>query len=96
MVISERLRVLDPTEEAVIDDSGLAPRLDTMDGKVIGLYSNKKLNADELLDHVEAVLRERYEPAGFVRGVYNAGRIMGRDEWRDVERCDAIVLTHGD
>ena len=96
MVLGERIKVLDPTEQSVAESCGLAPRLNTLDGKVIGLYSNKKLNADALLDHVEAVLCEQYRPEGFVRGVYNAGRVMGLQEWKDIERCDAVILTHGD
>jgi hypothetical protein len=96
MVTTDRLLVLDPTEEAEISPSGLAPRLDSLRGKTIGLYSNGKLNATELMDVVEGVLHERFDLGGIVRGSYNAGRLMGRGEWQDIGRCDAIMLTHGD
>lgn len=88
--------VLDPTSDAVVEPGERAARLDSLDGKRIGLYQNGKLNAPELMDQVELLLRRRYRVAGVVRGSYDAGRVMRADEWRDVESCDAILLTHGD
>ena len=90
------LQLLDPTSEPVIEPGDLAPRLDTLDGKTIGLYANMKLNAVELLDELETLLSGRFRIAHFVRGSYNAGRLMRPDEWEGVDACDAIVLTHGD
>jgi hypothetical protein len=55
-----------------------------------------KLNAVELLDQVERVLRSRYAIAGVVRGSYNPARVMRANEWPGVDECDAVVLTHGD
>jgi hypothetical protein len=88
--------VLDPVVEPTIPKACLAPRLDTLEGKRIGLWSNKKINAVELLDEVEAILCDRYRIAGTRRGTYNAARVMRPDEWGDPEGCDAIILTHGD
>ena len=96
MSIASRIRGLDPVTEADVESSPGAPRLDSLDGKVIGLYSNRKLNADRLLDMVSGLLDERFDVKEFVRGTYNGGRVMRRDEWKDIERCDAIILTHGD
>ena len=96
MVVAERLRVLDPVGDLKLFDIDPAPRLERLDGAVIGLYSNGKLNADELLDLVQAELADRHEIKEFVRGRYNAGRVYKRDQWQDIERCDAIILTHGD
>ena len=39
------LEVLDPTQEAIPQHAVLAPRPDTLDGKVLGLLSNSKRNA---------------------------------------------------
>ena len=96
MVISERVRVLDPVEEATIETPTLAPRLTSLHGKTIGLYSNNKLNATELMDFVEGVLHERFDVKQILRGNYSSGHLMRREEWQDIERCDAIILTHGD
>ena len=55
-----------------------------------------KLNAVELMDHVEAVLRSRHDIAGVVRGSYHPARVMGSHEWPGIDDCDAALLTHGD
>ena len=96
MVIASKLRVLNPISEALVESGAGAPRLDSLDGKVVGLYSNNKLNATKLLDMVGGILDERFKLKGIVRGTYNGSRVMRRDEWKDIEACDAIVLTHGD
>jgi hypothetical protein len=88
--------LLDPTVEPFVPEARLAPRLDTLEGKRIGLWSNMKINAAELLDAVEAVLREEHGIAGTQRGTYNAGRVMRPEEWGDIDGCDAVILTHGD
>lgn len=96
MVVANKIRVLDPVGDLKIFDIEPAGRLETLDGAVIGLYSNGKLNADELLDLVQDEIANRHEVKEFVRGRYNAGRVYKRDQWQDIERCDAIILTHGD
>ena len=74
MVIASKMKVLDPIGDMAVFDIEPAPRLETLDGKVIGLYNNGKLNAAKLLDMVEAVLAERHDVKEFVRGKYNAGK----------------------
>ena len=91
-----KLRVLDPVEESSADVVAMAPRLETLDGKVVGLYANMKLRSVELLDLVQEELEQRVRLAGVVRGQYNVGRVMRPEEWIDTEKCDAIILTHGD
>ena len=60
MTEPKAFEVLDPTSEAVIEPGRRAARLDSLDGKCIALYQNGKLNAKELMDHVEELLRARY------------------------------------
>ncbi len=74
----------------------LAPRLTTLDGATVGLWSNQKLNANELLAFVETELRSRHAIAGTVRGTYHPARLMKASEWGRVDECDAVILTHGD
>ena len=96
MTSPQPLRVLSPLVESRTEAARPAPRLAGLDGKTVGLYSNGKLNADRLLDLVEQELRGRHRLAGVVRGRYQGMRLMKPEEWRDVARCDAILLTHGD
>lgn len=95
--MTEKLRVLDPVGELAYVPLTPAPRLDTLDGKVIGLYGNQKLNAEKLLDMVQGLLGSRHRIREFVRGKYSAGKVHQREEWGAyLDRCDAVILTHGD
>jgi hypothetical protein len=90
------MRLVDPVVAPRAAPARLAPRLATLSGARIGLWSNKKLNADELLACVEEELRARHDIAGTVPGVYSPGRVMRADEWGRLAECDAVILTHGD
>lgn len=96
MTAVPRMRILDPTVAPSPEPAPLAPRLDSLDGKVIGLYSNGKLNATRFLEIVGEELLERYPIQEVARGKFNAGRILRREEWEAIENCDAIILGIGD
>jgi hypothetical protein len=51
---------LDPTGDAVIEQHGLAPRLDTLQGARLGIIENNKTNADKFLMMVFEELQEMY------------------------------------
>jgi len=90
------MRLVNPVLAPLVDTVALAPRLDSLDGKRIGLWSNMKLNANELLACVADELRARHDIAGTVAGTYHPARVMRADEWGAVDSCDAVILTHGD
>ena len=98
VVEATRLRILDPTVEALPDSTLLAPRPEELNGKVVGLLSNSKQNADKLLDAVYSLLQDTYEFSGVVR--LNKGdssrpappHIM--DEV--LEKCDLVITATGD
>jgi hypothetical protein len=56
--------VLDPVQEARAEDSTLgiplAPGLDTLDGKTLGLWNNDKLNAAKLLELIRIELAKSH------------------------------------
>ena len=75
MVVAERLQVLDPTVQAIPEDAVVAERPETLDGKVIGLLANGKINSEEILALTQEVLADRYEFAAVVaRNKMNASR----------------------
>ena len=98
MVVAERLRVLDPTSEPVIEAGSKAARVDTLDGKVLGLFNNQKLNAPQLLEMVGEVLSKQYKLKGIVRGTYSSSQHHAWSEWdeKGASGCDVVILTHGD
>lgn len=90
------MRLIDPVVAPMVEPAGSAPRLPRLDGARIGLWSNKKLNADALLDLVAEELSARHDIAGFERGTYHPARVHESHEWGRVDSCDAVILTHGD
>ncbi len=90
------MNLVNPVVAASTVGAQLAPRLSSLEGTTIGLWSNAKLNADELLGACEAELRSRHDIAGVVRGGYHPARVLGGHEWGAVDLCDAVILTHGD
>jgi hypothetical protein len=91
--------VLDPTQAALAEDLASAthpsPRLDTLDGKVVGLWNNEKLNAALLLEMIREELAKHFT-FDVVRGIYDPGNLMPEDGWGEVDRCDAVILANGD
>ena len=51
--------VLDPTSELNPAKRALLPRLDSLDGRTVGLLDISKARGDIFLDRLEAQLRER-------------------------------------
>jgi hypothetical protein len=90
------MRLIDPVVRPIASPASLAPRLESLDGKCIGLWANHKLNSVELLREVGAELRSRYELGGIVTGTYSSARIMASNEWNGIDDCDAVVLATGD
>jgi hypothetical protein len=91
--------VLDPTHPSDTDNASaglpLAPRLDTLEGKTIGLWSNQKLNASRLLEFIRDELAKDFN-FSIVHGTYDPGRLMEDHEWGEVRSCDAVILANGD
>jgi hypothetical protein len=91
-----RVRIFDPTVAPTVERGRLAPRLDTLDGKVIGLYNNGKFNAARLIELVGEELRAQFAIKEFVTGRFNAGRVQRREEWPGIDRVEAAILGIGD
>ena len=95
--------VLSPWAEAdPIPLKGLAPRLDTLDGKKIGLLSNSKRAAPLILDVVDKILKERFptcETSRFKGRSFSVSSLEPErkselDAW--IDGMDAIVASVGD
>ena len=55
--------LLDPTSQGDATAKFLAPRLDSLDGKVMGLLNITKNGSDIFLERVEELMRERFDIA---------------------------------
>jgi hypothetical protein len=90
---------------AVVDPiplRGAVPRLDSLDGKTIGLFKNFKRAAGPILEVVERELQQRYPTAKFVWFNSDAANVLETEtvnkekfeEW--AKGIDAAVTSVGD
>ena len=93
-----RLKVLDPTVEAIPDSTVLAVRPNDLNGKTVGLLSNSKRNADKLLDAVYSLLQDSYDFKDVVRlDKGNASRPAPKPIMDELlEKCDIVITATGD
>jgi hypothetical protein len=54
------LITLDPTGAKQVSTNSIAPRVDTLRGRRVGLLYNVKTNARELVTEIASLLRDRY------------------------------------
>lgn len=55
------MTVLNPTTETKQSESIMAPRLSTLDGKILGIINNGKRNSDVFLTFLINKLKDRYQ-----------------------------------
>jgi len=93
----EGLVVLEPVAEPRAAEARLVPRLDSLDGKVVGFLDNSKPNADRFLALMERELSQRYRLAGIVRARKpGASHVCPEEILADLSRCDAVITAMGD
>jgi hypothetical protein len=91
------IRTLIPLGQTDAAEAALAPRIETLDGAVMGVYANVKTNADRFLDTVVEELRRRYRITRVIRRA--EGEIgMGADGPYDelARECDFVIAGVGD
>lgn len=90
---------------AVVDPiplRGAAPRLDSLEGKTIGLFKNFKRAAGPMMEVVERELQKRYPSAKFVWFNSNATNVLeteteNKDKFEEwAKSIDAAVTSVGD
>jgi hypothetical protein len=98
MHIGMHIRMLDPTVAPDLVEATAAKRLGGLDGKVLGLLANGKVNGDALLELVREELAARYQlQAVVLRAKPNASRVAPAEIMEDLAaRCDAVVTAIGD
>jgi hypothetical protein len=91
------ITVLDPTSESEPSAIRLAPRLDRLHGRRIGVLDNRKANADRLFSLVEDILRTRYAAQVVVRRQKpDFSRPAPREMLEDLRACEAVITGVGD
>jgi hypothetical protein len=92
------LRILDPTIAADHAESTMAKRVADLEGKVLGLLSNSKVNGDQLLDLVREGLATRYRITNVVIMKKSSASRVADEEMLDAlaRDCDIVVTAIGD
>ena len=72
-----------------------SPRLDSLDGKTVGLYSNSKPGMDNFYTAIEELLRERY-PDIKINRLTGAFEIRDDDAKDFISGIDAFIYAVGD
>jgi hypothetical protein len=91
------IQMLDPIVASVIVEQPAPERLTTLDGKVIGLYTNTKLNATKVLEMAAEIIEQRFTPVRYVwvEGRTGLGHDMSDEEhWR--QPVDVALVAIGD
>jgi hypothetical protein len=93
-----RLGLLDPTDQAVLQQRTLAPRLTELRGKVGGFLDNRKQNANVLLERIAQCLSAEYQLAEAIhRTKFIYSRIAEPSLIDELaERCDFVVAAIAD
>lgn len=95
-LVTRSIFVYDPTAEEDKNQSKLAPRLPSLDGKVIGLLDNTKDLVGVLLDEVRLQLQKDFPQARFRNFRKESVSGIKPDLLEQVVTCDAVVGAVGD
>jgi hypothetical protein len=91
------ITVLNPTSGSEAEELRLARALDSLQGSLIGILDNRKVNADRILHHVEDILRARYRVRELIwRRKHDFSRPAPAEMLAELSACDAIITGIGD
>ena len=91
------LKMLDPRGSVSLKDRPLMPRLDSLEGKVVGIIDNGQANSTTMFQELAKLLKEKYRPAEVLfktkpTHMQGAPRPI-MEEF--VSRCDAVITGLG-
>ena len=70
--------LLDPTSQGDVSAKFLAPRLNSLDGKVMGLLNITKNGSDIFLDRIAELMQERFDLAEVIHVNKPTSRVLRR------------------
>jgi hypothetical protein len=91
------LRFLDPRAPVDPEHRRLAPGLDMLEGKVIGIIDNGQSNSTAMFHELAALIQEKYRPAEIIfttkpTHMQGAPKALMEDI---ATRCDAVITGLG-
>ncbi len=90
--------MLNPTAAGRTSSVSLARGLDTLQGKTVGILSNQKVNADEVLDALAAAIQQKHKIAKVIKRTKRIQSQPAPSEVMNnlVNSCDAVIHGVGD
>lgn len=87
------IEVLNPVAEVARLELTIAPRLESLNGKTVGLLDNSKPNFDIFLDRVAELIQERFQQVKIIRAQKAlAGVPFPADRMaKFAAECDAVI-----
>jgi hypothetical protein len=93
---ADRIRLYDPTAEPRVVAATLAPRLESLAGKRIGILFNSKANADVLMLAVARTLQERYGAGEIVKRDKPVAGPPSAEALKALSECDLALVGSAD
>jgi hypothetical protein len=92
------VKILDPTVSPQRAEAVSAKRERSLDGKVLGLLNNSKVNGGQLLALVRDELTARYDLRDVVAVTKRGASVVADDATLEAlaSRCDVVVTAIGD
>jgi len=96
------LEVLNPVADTLKQDANLAPRLNTLNGKTIGLLWNAKPSGDVIIQHTADLLAKKFNGIHFKDyiGSVNVVGVVRHATVEDIDtiaqECDAVIGSLAD
>jgi hypothetical protein len=93
------ITLVNPLDETIREQRKVAPKLDTLSGKTVGLLDISKPGGSVFLDRLESLLRESYGVASVVRAMKPTFTKPAPEAVIDqllAARCDAVIEALAD
>jgi hypothetical protein len=91
------ITVLNPTSQSEAEQHRLALPLTSLEGCLVGVLDNSKVNSDRLFHYVETILRDHYGVRDVLwRRKHDFSRPAPPLLLAELSACDAIITGVGD
>lgn len=88
--------LLNPRATFLRKENPIAPRMATLNTKIVGLVDNSKTNADLFLDQIEQLIKQRFTIADVIRIRKSIAGTPAPYTEEFLKRCDVAVNAFGD
>ncbi|MBW2145788.1 MAG: hypothetical protein JRG73_15620 [Deltaproteobacteria bacterium] len=89
-------QLLNPRGIFRLEENPIAPRLASLNNKIVGFIDNSKVNADMFLNRIQELLSKIYTFPEILRIRKSTGSVPASFPQEFFERCDFAINAFGD